>query len=160
MNFDFTPEQKAFQQSAEQFAREVVAPGAAAIDETNTFPGDVISAAATLGLFRCDYLSYTLAIETIARASATVAVSLVVSRSLVADLIEHAASNSFHKRWLNAVVAGETPPTATGIAPVRRCGGRDVHPPEQPSRPRPDARPPPTRSGGRRSGRVRRRRRP
>ena len=37
-----------------------------------------------------DYVSYALAIEAIARASATVAVSLSVTNSLVAELIAHA----------------------------------------------------------------------
>ncbi len=50
MDFDFTPEQKAFQQSAEQFARDVVAPRAAEIDERGVFPIDVIRAAASQGL--------------------------------------------------------------------------------------------------------------
>ena len=41
-----------------------------------------------------DYVSYALAIEAIARASATVAVSLVVTNSLVAELIEHAGTDA------------------------------------------------------------------
>lgn len=118
MDFDFTPEQKAFQHDIEQFAREIVAPRAAAIDESGMFPRDIMSAAASRGLFGVtipaarggagrDYLSYTLAIETIAHASATVAVSLVVTNSLVAELVAHASSNSWHDSCLRKLATGD-----------------------------------------------------
>src|SRR5678816_56759 len=96
MNFDLTSEQQAFKAQIEQFAREIVAPRAAAIDKSGEFPTDVMHAAAGHGLLGVtiptawggagrDYVSYALAIEAIARASATVAVSLSVTNSLVAD---------------------------------------------------------------------------
>jgi alkylation response protein AidB-like acyl-CoA dehydrogenase len=118
MNFDFTPEQRAFQHDAEQFAREIVEPRAAAIDESGAFPHDVIQAAAARGYCGVtipvarggagrDYLSYTLAIEAIARASATVAVSLVVTNSLVAELVAHASSRPLHDWWLRRLSRGE-----------------------------------------------------
>jgi alkylation response protein AidB-like acyl-CoA dehydrogenase len=118
VDFDFTPEQKAFQHDIEQFAREIVAPRAAAIDESGMFPRDIMSAAASRGLFGVtipaarggagrDYLSYTLAIETIAHASATVAVSLVVTNSLVAELVAHASSNSWHDSCLRKLATGD-----------------------------------------------------
>ena len=118
MDFDFSPAQKAFLQDAEQFGREVVGPRAADIDATGAFPRDVMQAAASRGLFGVtipaerggagrDYLSYTLAIEAIARASATVAVSLVVTNSLVAELVAHVASNPLHDRWLRKLATGE-----------------------------------------------------
>jgi len=101
MFLELTPDQQAYKRQIEQFARDVVAPRAAAIDESGAFPRDVMTAAAAEGLFGVtipkgwgglgrDYVSYALAIEAIARASATVAVSLTVSNSLVAELIAHA----------------------------------------------------------------------
>ena len=118
MNFDFTPEQTSFKESIERFARDVVAPRAAAIDESGAFPSDVLKAAAGLGLLGVtipaarggagrDYLSYVLAIEAIAHASATVAVSLVVTNSLVAELIAHATTKSVHETWLRRLASGE-----------------------------------------------------
>src|SRR5262245_66392569 len=100
MVLDLTPEQQAFRTSLEAVAGEGVAPRAAAIDESGEFPLDVIRAAATKGLtgvtipkawggLGLDYVSYTLAIEALAQASATVAVSLVVHNSLVAELLAH-----------------------------------------------------------------------
>jgi alkylation response protein AidB-like acyl-CoA dehydrogenase len=117
VDFDLSPEQKAFQNDAEQFARDIVAPRAAAIDQSGAFPRDVMQAAAARGLFGVtipadrggagrDYLSYTLAIEAIAHASATVAVSLVVTNSLVAELVAHAASNPLHETWLKKLATG------------------------------------------------------
>ena len=119
MDFNFTPEQTSFQASNEQFARDVVAPRAAAIDATGEFPADVIRAAASRGLLGVtvaarwggagrDYLSYALAIEAIARASATVATSLVVTNSLVAELIEHAGTDRQREQWLRPLASGET----------------------------------------------------
>jgi alkylation response protein AidB-like acyl-CoA dehydrogenase len=118
MDFDFTPEHVAFKESVERFARDVIAPRAADIDESSAFPADVLRAAAGLGLLGVtipaarggagrDYLSYVLAIETIARASATVAVSLVVTNSLVAELVAHAATGAVHETWLRRLARGE-----------------------------------------------------
>ena len=88
MILDLTLDQQAFASAVDSFARTVVAPRAAAIDEHDEYPIDVIRAAAARGLLGItlpvawgglglDYVSYVLAIEAIARASATVAVSMV-----------------------------------------------------------------------------------
>jgi alkylation response protein AidB-like acyl-CoA dehydrogenase len=117
VDFEFSPEQKAFQRDAEQFARDIVAPRAEAIDQSGAFPRDVMQAAAARGFFGVtipadrggagrDYLSYTLAIEAIAHVSATVAVSLVVTNSLVAELVAHVASNPLHETWLKKLATG------------------------------------------------------
>jgi alkylation response protein AidB-like acyl-CoA dehydrogenase len=119
MFLDLTPEQAAFRDDVARFARDVVAPRAAAIDSTGEFPSDVIRAAAGLGLLGVtvstawggagrDYLSYALAIESIGRASATVATSLAVTNSLVAELIEHAGTDAQRERWLRTLTRGET----------------------------------------------------
>jgi butyryl-CoA dehydrogenase len=118
MNFDFTPEQQAFKAQIEQFAREIVAPRAAAIDKSGEFPTDVMHAAAGHGLLGVtiprawggagrDYISYALAIEAIAKASATVAVSLSVTNSLVGELIAHAGRDQQRERWLRPLASGE-----------------------------------------------------
>ena len=118
MNFDLTPEQRAFQETIQQFAREIVAPRAASIDKTGEFPADVMHAAGGHGLLGVtvppawggagrDYVSYALAIEAIARASATVAVSLSVTNSLVAELIAHAGRDEQRERWLRRLAGGE-----------------------------------------------------
>src|SRR5207237_9445761 len=118
MHFELTADQQSFQQSIERFAREIVAPRAAAIDKSGEFPADVIHAAAGHGLcgvtipkewggLGLDYVSYALAIEAVARASATVAVSLSVTNSLVAEVIAHAGRSPHKERWLRPLAAGD-----------------------------------------------------
>jgi alkylation response protein AidB-like acyl-CoA dehydrogenase len=118
MVLELTAEQEAFQQQAERFAREIVAQRAAGIDKSGEFPADVMHAAASEGLLGVtipkvwggagrDYVSYVLAIEAIAKASATVAVSLSVSNSLVAEVIAHAGRDQQRERWLRKLAGGE-----------------------------------------------------
>ena len=118
MNLDLTSSQRVFLESVSAFATDVVAPRAAGIDESGTFPHDVLHAAGARGLLGItlptawgglghDYVSYALAIEAIARASATVAVSLVVHHSLVAELIAHAGRAPQKETWLRRLATGE-----------------------------------------------------
>ena len=117
MILELTDDQKAFQSTAEKFAREIVAQRAAGIDKSGEFPSDVITAAAGYGLLGVtipkawggagrDYISYALAIEAIAKASATVAVSLSVTNSLVAEVIAHAGRDQQRERWLRPLATG------------------------------------------------------
>jgi alkylation response protein AidB-like acyl-CoA dehydrogenase len=117
MILDLTPAQRSFKESVEAFARDAVAPRAAAIDESGEFPLDVIRAAAGRGLLGMttsrawgglglDYVSYAVAIEAIAQASATVAVSLVVHHSLVTDLVAHAGRARQKEQWLRRLASG------------------------------------------------------
>lgn len=118
MVLDLTPEQKAFAASVDAFAREIVAPRAAAIDESGEFPLDVMREAAGRGLLGLavpkawgglglDYVSYVVAIEALARASATVAVSVVVHHSLVAELLAHLGRAEQKEQWLRRLASGE-----------------------------------------------------
>jgi alkylation response protein AidB-like acyl-CoA dehydrogenase len=118
MVLDLTPEQRSFRAAVEGFARDIVAPRAAGIDESGEFPLDVIHAAAeqrltgvtiakNWGGLGLDYVSYALAIETLAQASATVAVSLVVHNSLVAELLAHAGRAKQKDQWLRRLATGE-----------------------------------------------------
>ena len=118
MVIDLSADQIAFRDEVEAFARDVVAPRAAAIDETGVFPLDVVRAAASRGLLGItvpqawgglgrDYVSYALAVEAVARASATVAVSLSVTNSLVAEVIAHAGCAEQKTRWLRRLASGE-----------------------------------------------------
>jgi len=118
MILELTSEQLAFKESAERFAREIVVQRAASIDKSGEFPSDVLHAAATAGLCGVtipsawgglgrDYICYALAIEAIAKASATVAVSLSVTNSLVAEVIAHAGRAPHKERWLRRLASGD-----------------------------------------------------
>jgi alkylation response protein AidB-like acyl-CoA dehydrogenase len=117
MVLELSDSQKAFRADVTEFAERVVAPRAAAIDESGEFPLDVIRAAAQRGLLGItipknwgglgvDYVGYATAIEAIARASATVAVSLVVHHSLVAELLAHAGRARQKDEWLRRLASG------------------------------------------------------
>jgi len=119
MRFEPTQDQLDFQACAARFADEQVAPVAAAIDERNEYPLDLIRAAGRLGLMGVtigeqwggagrDYVSYALALEAVSRASATVAVVMTVNNSLVSEAIERFGTEEQKGRWLR--------PLATGVA--------------------------------------------
>src|SRR2546427_317552 len=118
MVLELTAEQRAFKETAHRFAHEIVAQRAAGIDKSGEFPADVIHAAAGHGLSGVtipkewgglgrDYVSYALAIEAIAKASATVAVSLSVTNSLVGELIAHAGRDEQRQRWLKKLAGDD-----------------------------------------------------
>src|SRR5256884_3818633 len=118
MFLELTPDQRAFKASIDKFATEIVAPRAALIDKTVEYPSDVMHAAASHGLLGVtipkawggagrDYVSYSLAIESIAKASATVAVALSVTNSLVAELIAHAGRDYQREQWLRRLATGQ-----------------------------------------------------
>jgi alkylation response protein AidB-like acyl-CoA dehydrogenase len=113
-----TDRQQAFAERARQFARDVVAPRAAAIDDDNAFPRDLIVQAGTLGLMGVtipefwggagqDDVAYVLALEAIAGASATVAVILSVNNSLVAETLLRHGSDAQREQWLRRLACGE-----------------------------------------------------
>ncbi len=118
MDFNLTQEQAAFQQAARAFAREQVAPVAAAIDERDEFPRELVKQAGAHGFLAAtvptewggagrDYVSYALMLEEIARASATLAVILAVSNSLVAEPLARFGSDEQKKKWLRALATGD-----------------------------------------------------
>jgi butyryl-CoA dehydrogenase len=118
MFLDPTDDQLAFAAAADDFARRTIAHIAADIDERNEFPREVLRQAGALGLGGVtiprewggagrDYVSYVLALEAIARTSATVAVSLTVTNSLVAETIHRFGTDEQKGRWLRPLAAGE-----------------------------------------------------
>jgi len=118
MVLELSPEQRTFKEHIEKFATEIVAPRAALIDKSGEYPSDVMHAAASEGLCGVtlpkawgglgrDYVSYALAVEAIAKASATVAVALTVTNSLVAEVIAHAGKDQQRERWLRKLATGE-----------------------------------------------------
>jgi butyryl-CoA dehydrogenase len=117
MILELTPDQQAYQARVEQFAADRVAPRAAEIDETSTFPRDLIREAAALGLMGVtipkewggaglDYVSYALAMEALAGASAVIAVIAAVHNSLVAEPIARFGSDVQKETWLRRLASG------------------------------------------------------
>lgn len=118
MKLELTEAQKAFQQQIEQFARERVAPAATAIDESSAFPRELVAEAAKLGLMGVtiakadggggrDYVSYAVALEALAKASAVIAVITAVNNSLVAEPIAQFGTDVQKRTWLRRLATGE-----------------------------------------------------
>ena len=117
MEFSLSADQEALLAEVRRFASERVAPHAARIDETAEFPRALVAEAAALGLMGAtmprelggagrDYLTYALAIEAIARESATLAVILTVNNSLVADPLREFGSKAQRDLWLPRLASG------------------------------------------------------
>jgi alkylation response protein AidB-like acyl-CoA dehydrogenase len=119
MHLEPTPAQRDFQERIGRFADEHVAPRAAAIDERDEYPSDLVTLAGELGLMGVtvpaadgglglDYVAYALGIEAVARASATLAVILAVNNSLVAETVVRFGTPAQKARWLRALATGRT----------------------------------------------------
>jgi alkylation response protein AidB-like acyl-CoA dehydrogenase len=119
MHLELTPQQTTWQANAVAFARDRVAAEAARIDELGEFPTTLVREAGSLGYLgllvprqfggkALDHVSYALAIEAVARASATVAVILAVHNSLVSDVLARVATVSQQQQWLPRLASGET----------------------------------------------------
>ncbi len=112
-----TAEQHAFAERVQRFAEAEVAPRAHQIDESDAFPRDLIRRCGEEGLMGVtvpkewggagrDYLSYSLALEALARASATVSVILAVNNSLVSEVILEFGTTEQKQRWLKPLASG------------------------------------------------------
>ena len=119
MRLELTDEQAAFRETVQAFASEHVRPRAAQIDVDNRFPSALVREAGARGLMGVtipveaggagrDYLSYALAIEAVAGASATLAVILAVNNSLVAEVVARFGASPQRARWLRRLATGQT----------------------------------------------------
>ena len=119
MQLELTPGQARFQREMRDFASTAVAPQAAGIDASDRFPQDLVSAAASHGLLGVtvpkaaggagrDHVSYALAVEAVAAASATLGAILVVNNSLVAEVIQRFGSTAQKDAWLARLASGRS----------------------------------------------------
>jgi short-chain 2-methylacyl-CoA dehydrogenase len=118
MNFDLSDEQKAIQALCRDFAREVVAPAAEELDREARFPYEIVTKMAELGLFGlpfpekyggagADTISYALAVMELARADASVAITLAASVSLGATPFYLFGTDAQKQQYLVPLVRGE-----------------------------------------------------
>ncbi len=118
MNFDLSDEQRHIRDVVRDFAQSEIAPRAAHYDATGEFPYDLVAGMARLGLFALpfpeeiggaggDFVSYCLAMEEIARADASCAITLEAAVSLGISPIAQFGSREQRQRWLAPLMAGE-----------------------------------------------------
>ena len=118
VDFDLTDEQRQVRSTVREFARDQIAPRAAAYDQSGEFPYDLVAGMARLGLFALpfaesvggaggDFLSYCLALEEIARADAAVAITLEAAVSLGISPIVSFGTADQKERWLPQLLSGD-----------------------------------------------------
>jgi alkylation response protein AidB-like acyl-CoA dehydrogenase len=118
MTIQLTDEQLMIRDMVRDFAREVVAPGAAERDHTKQFPGDILKQLGELGLMGmmippeyggsgADTISYVLALSEIAAACASTAVVMSVQNSIVCESINRYGTEEQKKRFLTPLAQGQ-----------------------------------------------------
>ncbi|VAV89652.1 Isovaleryl-CoA dehydrogenase, partial [hydrothermal vent metagenome] len=104
--------------TVQNFAADKIAPRAAEIDQTNTFPRDLWPQMGALGLLGLTveeedggsglgYLEHALAMEEISRASASVGLSYGAHSNLCVNQIRRWANPEQKRRYLNKLITGE-----------------------------------------------------
>ncbi|MDQ1706047.1 MAG: short-chain 2-methylacyl-CoA dehydrogenase [Frankiaceae bacterium] len=118
MDFRLSDEHEALRKTVEEFAREVVAPVAEHHDRTEEFPYDVVRQMGEMGLFGLpfpedyggmggDFLALCLAIEELARADSSVAITLEGAVGLGSMPIYRFGSEQQKREWLPQLCRGE-----------------------------------------------------
>ncbi len=118
MDFTLNDEQKLIQQTAREFALEELKPGVMERDEKKIWPAEAIKKMGELGLMGMmvnpkwggsgmDTISYTLAMEEIAKVDPSAAVVLSVNNSLVCHLLETHGNDQQKKKYLIPLASGK-----------------------------------------------------
>jgi len=118
VDFDLTQEQRAIRDMVRAFAREELAPQAAEYDRTGLFPEPILKRLAELDLFALplpqaygglggDTVSYALAVEELAWADASVALTYAAHCSLGAGYLSRFGSHEQKACWLPLAARGE-----------------------------------------------------
>lgn len=118
MDFALTEEQRMVQATAREFAREQIAPEAAAIDREHRHPAALVAAMGELGLMGIavaeadggaglDHVTYALAVEEIAVACASTAAVMSVNNSLVCDPIGRFGTPQQRARFLPELASAQ-----------------------------------------------------
>ena len=117
MNFDFTPEQTAFQDAARDFSRQELAPHAADWDRNSHFPVDVLKRAGELGFLSIytpehaggmglGRLDASLIFEELSAGCTTTAAFMTI-HNMATWMVASFGSDSVRETWCPALVTGE-----------------------------------------------------
>ena len=118
MQFDLGDDVNALREMVHRWAQDRVRPMAAEIDSSNTFPAELWREMGELGLLgvtveedyggvAMGYLAHTVAIEEVARASASVALSYGAHSNLCVNQIRLNGSQEQKQRFLPGLISGE-----------------------------------------------------
>jgi len=118
MSLELTPEHEMIRQAARDFARNEIAPIAAAFDESGEFPFETIKKMGALGLMGIevpetyggaglDTVAYALALEEICKVDAAHGTIMSVNNSLVCHGLLKYGTEAQKQKYLRAVASGE-----------------------------------------------------
>ncbi len=118
MRFDLGEDVSALQEMVHRWAQDVLKPRAAEIDQTNAFPPDLWPQMGELGLLGITveedyggagmgYLAHTVAVEEVARASASVSLSYGAHSNLCVNQIKLNGTAEQKAKYLPGLVSGE-----------------------------------------------------
>jgi short-chain 2-methylacyl-CoA dehydrogenase len=118
VDLDLTEEQVAFRDAVREFATEVVAPAAAELDRTATFPLEIVRRLGELGVFGLpfpeeagglgsDLVTLCLCLEELGRADSSVAITVEAAVGLGANPIHRFGTPEQRERWLRPMCRGE-----------------------------------------------------
>ena len=118
MDFELSDEQRLLRDTVRDFARNEVAPRAAELDETKSFPYELVGMLGELGLmgipFPAEYggggadnLSYALAVEELARIDSSVAITMAAHTSLGTMPIYLWGDDAQREQWLPQLCSGQ-----------------------------------------------------
>jgi len=118
LDFSLTPEQKAIQEVAREFARNEIDPIVEEIDEAQRFPKEVMAKAGELGFLGVlipeehggaglGYVEYVLVITEICRIDPAVGLSVAAHNSLCTNHIFKFGSEEQKRRWVVPLARGE-----------------------------------------------------
>ena len=118
LNFDLTEEQNLLRQAVRDFAEKEIAPLAEELDEREEFSVELTLKMGDLGLLGCfvpekyggsnmGYISYTIAVEELARVDGSQAATIAAGNSLGIGPIYYYGSEEQKEEWLPRLCAGK-----------------------------------------------------
>jgi short/branched chain acyl-CoA dehydrogenase len=118
MDFDLTEEQQEFRRAIREFAEEVIAPRAEEMDRLEEFPVDIVKQMGQMGLFGlpfpdeyggqgADFLTFSIAVEELARVDSSMAITLEAGVGLGANPIYADGTEEQKQKWLVPMCRGE-----------------------------------------------------
>jgi short-chain 2-methylacyl-CoA dehydrogenase len=118
MMFDLDDDTKLLQRTVQEFAEAEVAPAAAELDRTKSFPYEIVAKMAELGWMGIPFpesvggaggstLQYAIAVEELTRADSSVAITLCAHTSLGTQPIYLYGSEDQKQEWLPRLCSGE-----------------------------------------------------